>query len=135
MHELPFADQGRLEDPHLWERALKLELDLERFDSDRRDEAVAARVKRDFNSGVRAGVVTTPTAFCDGRMYAGQLDARRSLGSGRRSGRGRALVGLSCGLLRAEHPLEIAQRRAAPTQLLRSSRRSQRRVDQIQVAL
>ena len=80
MHELLFADQGRLEDPHLWERARQLELDLERFDSDRRDEAVAARVKRDFNSGVRAGVVTTPTAFCDGRMYAGQLDAQ-ALGS------------------------------------------------------
>lgn len=75
MHELLFADQGRLEDPHLWDRARRLGLDLERFDSDRRGEAVAARVKRDFKSGVRAGVVTTPTAFCEGRMYAGQLDA------------------------------------------------------------
>ncbi len=73
MHELLFADQGRLEDPHLWERARRLELDLGRFDSDRRSEAVAARVKRDFTSGVRAGVVTTPTAFCEGRLYAGQL--------------------------------------------------------------
>ena len=38
MHDLLFADQGRLEDPHLWERARTLGLDLERFDADRRSE-------------------------------------------------------------------------------------------------
>ena len=31
-------------------------------------EAVRARVRRDFESGVRAGVVTTPTLFIRGRM-------------------------------------------------------------------
>jgi hypothetical protein len=36
MHDLLFSDQGRLEDPHLWERARGLALDLERFDADRR---------------------------------------------------------------------------------------------------
>lgn len=66
MHMSLFADQARLEDPHLWERAERLGLDVERFDADRRSEAVAARVRRDFESGVRAGVVTTPTAFVDG---------------------------------------------------------------------
>jgi protein-disulfide isomerase len=76
MHELLFGDQGRLEDPHLWERARRLQLDLERFEVDRRGETVLTRVRRDFQSGVRAGVVTTPTLFCAGRMYAGQLDAR-----------------------------------------------------------
>lgn len=75
MHELLFADQGRLEDPHLWERARKLGLDLERFEADRRSDAVDDRVRRDFQSGVRAGVVTTPSLFYDGRLYAGQLDA------------------------------------------------------------
>jgi protein-disulfide isomerase len=75
MHDLLFADQARLEDPHLWERARRLELDLERFEADRRSDAVGDRVKRDFRSGVRAGVVTTPTVFADGRMYAGRFDA------------------------------------------------------------
>jgi protein-disulfide isomerase len=75
MHDLLFADQGRLEDPHLWERARRLELDLERFEADRRSDAVGARVRRDFRSGVRAGVVTTPTVFVAGRMYAGRFDA------------------------------------------------------------
>jgi protein-disulfide isomerase len=74
MHDLLFADQGRLEDPHLWDRALRLGLDLERFDQDRRGDAVLARVKRDFQSGVRAGVVTTPTVFAGGRMYSGRTD-------------------------------------------------------------
>ena len=72
MHDALFADQGRLEDPHLWSRAEQLGLDVERFDADRRSAAVAARVKEQFRSGVRAGVVTTPTAFVDGRLYPGR---------------------------------------------------------------
>jgi protein-disulfide isomerase len=63
MHDLLFADQARLEDPHLWARAESLGLDLDRFDGDRRRDEVRDRVKRDFRSGVRAGVVTTPTLF------------------------------------------------------------------------
>lgn len=75
MHDLLFADQGRLEDPHLWSRARRLDLDLDRFDADRRSEQVLARVRRDFRSGVRAGVVTTPTVFAGGARYAGRLDS------------------------------------------------------------
>jgi protein-disulfide isomerase len=76
MHDLLFSDQGRLEDPHLWQRARALGLDLDRFEGDRRSERVRARVRRDFESGVRAGVVTTPTLFSSGRMYAGGIDER-----------------------------------------------------------
>jgi protein-disulfide isomerase len=74
MHDSLFADHGRLEDPHLWDRARTLELDLERFDADRRSQTVLARVRRDFESGIRAGVVTTPTLFAGGDMYSGALD-------------------------------------------------------------
>jgi protein-disulfide isomerase len=63
MHDALLADQGRLEDPHLWARARTLGLDLERFDADRRSDEVRERIKRDFRAGVRAGVVTTPTLF------------------------------------------------------------------------
>ncbi len=73
MHEMLFADQGRLEDPHLWDRATKLGLDLKRFDADRRGDEVSARVRRDFESGIRAGVATTPTLFAGGSKYAGQI--------------------------------------------------------------
>jgi 2-hydroxychromene-2-carboxylate isomerase len=72
MHDALFADQGRLEDPHLWARAEALGLDVERFDADRRSEAVLARVKASFRAGVRAGVATTPTAFLDGVPLAGK---------------------------------------------------------------
>jgi protein-disulfide isomerase len=85
MHDLLFADQGRLEDPHLWDRARRLELDLDRFDQDRRSEAVVARVKRDFKSGVRAGVVTTPTVFAGERMYAGRTIDPAALGTSARA--------------------------------------------------
>jgi 2-hydroxychromene-2-carboxylate isomerase len=72
MHDALFADQGRLEDPHLWARAERLGLDVERFDADRRSDAVAAIVKGDFRAGVRAGVATTPTAFLDGQIHPGR---------------------------------------------------------------
>jgi protein-disulfide isomerase len=58
-----YADRGRVDDPHLWERAKRLGLDLERFQADRRDPAVEARVRRDFESGIRAGVTSTPGVF------------------------------------------------------------------------
>ena len=51
-----YADRGHVDDPHLWERAERFGLDLERFDADRRSDAVRERVERDFVSGIRAGV-------------------------------------------------------------------------------
>lgn len=63
MHDSLYADQGHLDDPHLWERARTLGLELERFDADRRSDAVAERVQRDFRSGIAAGVMKTPTLF------------------------------------------------------------------------
>jgi protein-disulfide isomerase len=74
MHDALFGDQARLEDPHLWARAEALGLDLDRFEADRRSDAVADRVRSDFRGGVRAGVPTTPTMFLEGRMHAGRPD-------------------------------------------------------------
>jgi Na+/H+ antiporter NhaA len=75
MHDGLFADQGRLEDPHLWAHAARLGLDLERFEADRRSEATAEHVKADFRSGVRAGVVSTPTLFIASERWAGRPTA------------------------------------------------------------
>jgi protein-disulfide isomerase len=72
MHDSLFGDQGRLEDPHLWARAERLGLDVERFDADRRSQRVADRVREQFRGAVRAGVVTTPTVFADAERYAGR---------------------------------------------------------------
>jgi protein-disulfide isomerase len=71
MHDSLLEDQGHLDDPHLWERAQRLGLDLDRFEADRRSAEAAERVQRDFTSGVRAGVVTTPTQFLAGSAYPG----------------------------------------------------------------
>ncbi|HLY48886.1 MAG TPA: DsbA family protein [Solirubrobacteraceae bacterium] len=87
MHDLLFADPGRLEDPHLWQRAERLGLDVARFDADRRSAAVVERVRRDFRSGVRAGVVTTPTLFAGAAKHAGRVDLA-ALGLGDGSGAG-----------------------------------------------
>jgi protein-disulfide isomerase len=83
MHDALFADHARLEDPHLWQRARGLGLDVGRFDADRRSDAVVARVRRDFHAGVRAGVVTTPTAFAAapaGGLRPIERDALTALG-------------------------------------------------------
>lgn len=58
-----YADRGHVDDPHLWRRAERLGLDLERFESDRRSGEIAKRVRRDFESGIRAGVTHTPAVF------------------------------------------------------------------------
>ena len=58
-----YVDRGHVDDPHLWQRAEELGLDLERFETDRRTAAIASRVRRDFESGIRAGVTETPAIF------------------------------------------------------------------------
>jgi protein-disulfide isomerase len=64
-----YAERGRVDDPHLWQRAERLGLDLERFEADRRSGEVVARVQRDFESGIRGGVTGTPAIF-PGRAVA-----------------------------------------------------------------
>ncbi|MDX6713575.1 MAG: hypothetical protein QOH30_133 [Baekduia sp.] len=59
-HDALFADQGHLDDPHLWARCERLGLDVARFDVDRRRPEVIARVARDLREGMRAGVTATP---------------------------------------------------------------------------
>ena len=69
-----YADRGRVDDPHLWSRAERLGLVLERFEPDRRSEEVAARVRRDFKSGIRAGVPGTPSVFAAGRLHTSEVE-------------------------------------------------------------
>jgi protein-disulfide isomerase len=74
MHDALFADQGRLEDPHLWARAEALGLDVERFDADRRAPEVAAAVRQQFRAGIRGGVATTPSVLVEGELHSGRPD-------------------------------------------------------------
>jgi protein-disulfide isomerase len=71
MHDSLLEDQGHLDDPHLWERAERFGLDLDRFEADRRDARTTERIEADFRSGIRAGVATTPTQFVGGTAFPG----------------------------------------------------------------
>ena len=81
MHQLLFADQAHLEEPHLVARADALGLDVQRFVDDLRRGAHSARVQRDFLSGVRSGVNGTPSFFLNGRRHDGPFDASSLLRS------------------------------------------------------
>lgn len=81
------ADQARQDDPHLWQRAERIGLDLQRFEADRRSEPVDERVKGDFRTGIRSGVAGTPTAFDSrgkklGGSDEGLLDVLKAVSSG-----------------------------------------------------
>ncbi|MEI9990767.1 MAG: Na+/H+ antiporter NhaA [Rhizomicrobium sp.] len=49
-------------------------LDMDRFERDLEDEALAARVEEDLEEGRRNGVTGTPTFFIDGQRYDGAWD-------------------------------------------------------------
>jgi protein-disulfide isomerase len=67
-HDALYEDQGRIDDPHLWARCEALGLDVERFQADRCDPAIAERVRRDVRDALRAGA-TTPRALFFGRAH------------------------------------------------------------------
>jgi protein-disulfide isomerase len=67
-HDALYDDQGRIDDPHLWARCEALGLDVARFERDRRDPAVAERVRRDVRDALRAGAITTPALFAHGEL-------------------------------------------------------------------
>ena len=73
--EALYADPGRTDDPRIWAHCERLGLDLDRWEADRRSDAVAGRVTRDVRDALRAGAVATPTLFAGGAMHAGPPDA------------------------------------------------------------
>jgi protein-disulfide isomerase len=76
MHDSLFRHQSRLEDDDLGRYAEQLELDVARFESDRTDPDVLARVRRDVDSGDASGeVLGTPTIFIDGVVHRGGYGA------------------------------------------------------------
>ena len=67
-HDALFGDPGHTDDPHLWRICEKLGLSLDRFEADRRSEAVHARVAFQTSEALRAGAISTPSFLLDGRM-------------------------------------------------------------------
>lgn len=65
-----FTDQGRLDQPDLWRRAVSLGIDLEEFEQVRNSDAVRQAIEESFRSAIRAGVASTPTILVDGKLIA-----------------------------------------------------------------
>ena len=75
MHDALFADQGRLEDPHLWARAERLGLDVARFDADRRDRrGRRARPRRLPRRGARRRARPRRPCSTTASCHAGRPD-------------------------------------------------------------
>jgi protein-disulfide isomerase len=82
MHELLFHRQRALADGDLVRYATELGLDVARFEHDRTDGDVIARIARDVASGKVTGVVSgTPTLFIEGVVYRGSYDPASLLGA------------------------------------------------------
>jgi protein-disulfide isomerase len=74
-HDALYADQGRQDDPHLWALAERLGLDVERFEADRRSDAVAERVEAQTREALRAGAMHTPTIFLEDGSRTDDIDS------------------------------------------------------------
>jgi NhaA family Na+:H+ antiporter len=75
MHDLLFAHQQDLATLDLTHLALRLGLEVYRFQSSLDDEKIARKVRDDFDGGRRSGVDGTPTFFLNGFRYRGPVNA------------------------------------------------------------
>src|SRR5688572_16997344 len=73
MHDLLYENQDKLADVDLNSYALKLGLEIYRFEADMSSQVFATRVREDFRGGIRSGVNGTPTFFINGMRYNGAL--------------------------------------------------------------
>ena len=74
MHDLLFQNQDALEQKHLLRYAEQLELEVDRFRRELKQEAHAPRVREDFIAGVQNGVNGTPGLFLNGVRQPGAFD-------------------------------------------------------------
>jgi protein-disulfide isomerase len=67
-HTELFKNYNNLSDEKFAEIAQALALNMEEFNKDRQNPALAAMVQRDLKDGVEAGVRGTPSIFINGRL-------------------------------------------------------------------
>jgi formate-nitrite transporter family protein len=75
MHDLLYQRQAALGDGHLVAYARELGLDAPRVQRELEQRVHRARVREDFQSGVRSGVSGTPMFFINGRRHEEPGDA------------------------------------------------------------
>ena len=74
MHDLMLDHQDALQPDDLLGYAEQLDLDLDRFQDDLRDNDGTRRVEEDVDSADRSGVAGTPTFFINERRHDGAYD-------------------------------------------------------------
>ena len=79
MHGLLYENQNDLSDEALRSYAVRLELDLARFDGDLAQHRHAERVRENRLAGERSGVRGTPGVFLNGATYDGPLEVEALL--------------------------------------------------------
>jgi protein-disulfide isomerase len=68
IHEKLFANQKDLSDAKVEAIAQELGLNMEQFNKDLKDSAIASLIDRDINNGREANVQGTPTIFVSGKL-------------------------------------------------------------------
>ena len=66
-HDLLYANYKNLNDKKMRDIASQVELDMARFEKDRKDPAIVKKVRADLRDGNKAGVRGVPTVFINGR--------------------------------------------------------------------
>lgn len=69
MHDIVFANQGKLTDESFVAFATELGMNVEKFKKDMADPAIARQVQRDKQEGMDANLSGTPTLFINGKLY------------------------------------------------------------------
>jgi protein-disulfide isomerase len=67
-HDLLFKNYNHLNEQKIKEIAQQLNLDMEKFEKDRKDPQINGMINKDLAEGNQAGVRGTPTIFINGRL-------------------------------------------------------------------
>jgi len=73
LHDLLFAQHGRLSRDIIMDLAAGLKLDMKRFEADLNSSETRHTIARDRDDGVKAGVDGTPALFINGQHYNGNI--------------------------------------------------------------
>jgi protein-disulfide isomerase len=76
MHQALFDHQKELADLDLSHLALRLGMEIYKFDSSRSNQVHRRRIAEDYAGGLRSNVRKTPTFFVNGVRYDGAADAK-----------------------------------------------------------
>ena len=74
MHDVLYAHQKTLADHSMDEFALRIGLEIYKFNADVASERFVRRVREDYEGGEASGVRGTPTFFINGQRYAGEIE-------------------------------------------------------------